>query len=220
MLFFVIFGAVLVSFIAALVIYHNFEIVEKRTWVPDDTDPEILSWRDDHCGERGHYKIRKKIRRRQNDGEEVDYVLMGIPLGIAIIALLAMTPVSLIEKTGALTIEKQRMQYEAQIEELQLRSKTIQDTLEGKYVIQYNTAGGNDILIHMDEVGSTATYIADYNKAVLELKTDIYNEKLHLESPWFNWFTCEGFTKIEGYNPDATSYKLVLTNLDNYVYQD
>ena len=35
-------------------------------------------------------------------------------------------------------------------------------------------------------------------------------KKYAYESPWLNWFNNNAFTKLEGYNKDATTYKDIL----------
>lgn len=124
--------------------------------------------------------------------------LGGLPAGIN--CALSHSPMSVQLEAADLNSEYDKLSY---------REQTIHKALEGDMGI---TVEESPTVYHVivDNPIDVKLAIDEYNCGVVDFKTNVYKMKVKHDNPWISWFCSPAFEQVEGYNPDATSYKDVL----------
>lgn len=151
------------------------------------------------------YITKKKLA--WEDSETIRF-FVGVFITCLSLFALAICGVVGICRNNSIVKAQTTMAYQVRIEDLEDREQTIRNCLKGEYQIQYTIQDGTYRII-LDQPLEMKKSIDEYNKEVRELKQDIYTRKIHLQSPWLNWFTTP-IENLDEYNPDARNYKEVL----------
>lgn len=97
----------------------------------------------------------------------------------------------------------------AQIDKLKDRQAAIYQTLAGEMNLPVKE-GRAEYHVVIDKPLDMANSIHEYNCEVINLKSDLYMNKVMSDDLWINWFVNQGFKEVEGYNGSATDYKDIL----------
>lgn len=97
----------------------------------------------------------------------------------------------------------------AKIDKLKDKQSVIYQTLAGEMNLPVKEERGEYHVV-IDKPLDMANSINEYNCEVINLKSDLYMNKVMSDDLWINWFVNQGFKEVEGYNDSATDYKDIL----------
>ena len=158
-----------------------------------------------------HYDLKAVRRKKLVCYSDFDTYRAGWGLGIGAIFLLALLGCGIpcIVHHGPLNQEVYTTKLTVKLDDLHDRQNTIYLTLAGDLNLSVQDDGSTYHVI-VDKPIDMANTINEYNTDVKAFKQELYLEKCRSASPWTNWFINPGYTKVDGYNASAKTYKDIL----------
>jgi len=158
-----------------------------------------------------YYKLKASIRKKLSCYADFDTYRTGWGLGLGGAFLLALLGCGIpcMVNHGPLNQEIYTTKLTVKLDDLHDRQNTIYLTLAGDLNLSVQDDGATYHVI-VDRPIDMANTINEYNTDVKAFKQELYLEKCRSASPWTNWFINPGYTKVDGYNASAKTYKDIL----------
>ena len=158
----------------------------------------------------GEYPCRKETFRRLEFTGNHEWG-MGISGTIAVVALIAdiWCGIHCAVEHGQLHAAENQLWWEVEVDKLAKREDTLRLYLAGDLNLEVEVETTTYHVI-VDKPIEMKNEIDAYNNDIMDLKQHLFKNKLYITSPWTNWFMNPGFTKLEHYNKNATSYRDIL----------
>lgn len=158
-----------------------------------------------------HYDLKAVKRKKVFCYTDLDTYRAGCGFGLGAVFLVALLGCGIpcIVNHGPLNQEIYTTKLTVQLDDLHDRQNTIYLTLAGDLNLSVQDDGATYHVI-VDKPIDMANTINEYNTDVKAFKQELYLEKCRSVSPWTNWFINPGYTKVDGYNASAKTYKDIL----------
>ena len=158
-----------------------------------------------------YYRLNASKRNKLTFCLDFDSYRAGFGIGLGALFLLALLGCGIpcIINHGPLNQEVYATKLTVQLDDLHDRQNTIYLTLAGDLNLSVQDDGATYHVI-VDRPIDMANTINEYNTDVKAFKQELYLEKCRSTSHWTNWFINPGYTKVDGYNASAKTYKDIL----------
>ena len=158
-----------------------------------------------------YYRLKASKKNKLVWSADFDNYRTGFGLGLGAVFLIALLGCGIpcIVHHGPLNQEVYATKLTVQLDDLHDRQNTIYLTLAGDLNLSVQDDGATYHVI-VDKPLDMANTINEYNTDVKAFKQELYLEKCRSASPWTNWFINPGYTKVDGYNASAKTYKDIL----------